>query len=351
MRAVFIVIFLVVCPLVLGYPWIRTISKQTREHLLACLPLGFFLELSLLQLLTFPFAFLGWSFSSLCWTLLAAIVVGCVVCIRFSGGVKLERLKNEISIPRKWSGWEIFYAILFLGLIGWQIYNAVYLDPTEMTYDDAYYIAAANDALTQNRLFVTDAYTGLATRLNVHRALQSSILYPAFIAYFSGVSVITLEHTILSVYHILLAYFVYGWLGNILFERREERLIFLTVISLLYIFGYYSHYSATFRLLGPNNQGKAFLAVSYTPLLLGVLICAVRKPYHRRIGILLMLFSIAAAGLSLFGTVAVIVNAVAVIGLSEMRKDRHWKHMWYLLWISLFPALYGGIFLLHRFTV
>lgn len=341
-------LFLIAIPVLIGFPWANLISQNRGSRMLACLPIGFFMELSLFQLLTFPFAFWGWRFSVLCWVTAALLILW--------GGVSLyHTLHNKLTLRRKtaikWDGWSVFYACLFFILLIGQVYQTITLDSTYFTYDDSMYAVMANDALKQDRLFVTNPYTGIAGTLNVHRALQSFLVFPAFLSFFSRVPITIMEHTVLAVYYLLIAYIVYAWMGSVLFEKTEETFIFLIFISLLYLFGFYSIYSATFRLLGPNYQGKAVLAVSYVPMLLSFLITALDSPYNKKVGGLLMFLSIGAAGLTLFGTITVAANAVAVICLAMMRKKREWRHLFYVLWACVFPAIYAGIFFIDRFMI
>ena len=60
----------------------------------------------------------------------------------------------------------------------------------------------------------------------------------------------------MAVQIILIAYATYVLLAKRLFRQRDNRLIFMVLIEVLYIYGFYSNYSATFRLLGAPWKGK-----------------------------------------------------------------------------------------------
>jgi hypothetical protein len=64
---------------------------------------------------------------------------------------------------------------------------------------------------------------------------------------------------------------------SILLKKMEDRFIFLIILSVANIFGLYSHYSSTFRLLGAIWQGKAVLSVIAIPFMLVYLLRLYKK--------------------------------------------------------------------------
>ena len=142
----------------------------------------------------------------------------------------------------------------------------IVMDPTYMTYDDAGYTAFSSDVLATDFMFITDPITGFFTQISF-RVIQTSLLFPAYITRMTGMPVTLVERTFSYVVNLLVAYGCYVYLAEDLYPKRENRFIFLIILSTVYIFGYHSHYSMTFRLLGPNSQGKAILAVTLVPML------------------------------------------------------------------------------------
>ena len=130
-----------------------------------------------------------------------------------------------------------------------------------------------------------------------------------------------------------------------LFPTRENRYIFLLLLSFLYLFGYYSHYSATFRLLGPNTQGKAIATTVLSPLLLVLMKKKMSESYDWKVGLLLLLLSHAATGLSLWGMGMAVIVVVLSVVLSMFRRKRVWKHLLYIVWVGFFPAVYLALYL------
>lgn len=345
-RILLLTVFLFIAPIILGTPWTTLLPKKNRYRLCACFPIGVFVELAFFQLLEVPIAFLHLPFTLLCWVFGATVFVICAYSV--------FRFKSErpflFKLPRL-NGWEVFYLAVFLGLLGWQMYNGFSRDTTYWSYDDSAYVTYAADTIRYNAIQTIDPYTGIAMAFNRARALQGWLYYPAFLSLISSVPVTVMERTILETYDILLAYLIYAYMASVLFSRKEEGLIFLIFLSLLHVFGWYSQYSMTFRLLGPNYQGKAVLAVSFFPLLFTLLIQVLGRSYSIRCGILLLLLSVAASSFTMFGAATVILNTTLVVGLSLFRRRTRWNHLLYIPWSICLPVFYLGVYFLGRFPL
>ena len=296
-RILLLAVFLFIVPVLLGAPWTTLLPSKNRYRLLACFSIGFFVELAVFQLLEVPIA----------------------------------------------------YLIVFLGLLVFQLYNGFVRDTTYWSYDDAMYVTYAADTIRYDSIQTIYAYTGIAARFNATRAMQGWLYYPAFLSKISSIPVAVMERTILETYDILLAYIVYAYMASVLFARKDNGLIFLIILSVLHIYGWYSQYSVTFRLLGPNYQGKAVMAVSVLPLLFTFLIQVLRRSYSRLIGTLLLLFSAAASSLSLFGAVTMAVNTTLVVGLYALSKRSCRRRLRYIPWGCVLPVMYCGAFFLYKY--
>lgn len=343
-RILLLTVFLFIAPVLLGGPWTALLPRKNRYRLCACFPIGFFVELAIFQLLEVPVAFLHLPFTLLCWLFGVVVVVGSV----YAGFLMMRKQPFAIRLPGL-NGWEAFYLTVFLGLLCWQMYNGFSRDMTVWSYDDAAYVTYAADTIRFNAIQTIDPYTGIAIPFNAFRALQGWLCFPAFLSAITDISVAAMERTVLETFDILLAYMVYAYMASVLFEKKDNGLIFLILLSVLHVYGWYSQYSVTFRLLGPNYQGKAVLAVSLFPLLFTLLIQMLEKAYSRKAGLLLMLLSAAATSLTMFGAVTVMLNTTLVVGLSVFRRERQWKHLWYIPWGVSLPALYCGLYFLYKF--
>lgn len=255
------------------------------------------------------------------------------------GAIQLKRVKMNLT------SFEIIYCVTFIGLLLFQVYMVIVMDPTTMTYDDAGYTAFSSDALATDYMFITNPITGMFTQLGF-RAIQSSLLFPAYITRMTGMPVTMVERTFSYALNLLLAYGCYIYMAEDLYKKRENRYIFLILLSVIYIFGYHSHYSMTFRLLGPNSQGKAILAVTMVPLLFVLLRKWLNRPYRWQCGLFLLLLGDAACALSLMGMAYVPAIVVLLSLLSLFREKRRWKHLLYALWASVMPCAYLGVYIL-----
>lgn len=338
--------FLFLAPAVLGLPWIICLPVSRPRSVLACIPFGYFIELALFHFLSVPFAFLGGPFSTL------AVIFICVICsmgiISIAFYIKHRQKTIAFHLP-KFTRWEMFYLLVFIVLVLWQMYNGITRDITIWSYDDAGYVTYGADTVRYNQIQSINAETGLATANSFRRTLQSSLYYPAFLSLITEIPNTVMNRTILEAYDIFLAYTVYAYMAGVICKKKENGLVFLIILSVLHVFGYYSQYSVTFRLLGPNYQGKAVLAVSLFPLLFTVLLQKLETEYDRKTGILLLLFSSAATALTMFGAATYILNLSLVVGLSLFRRKRHWKHLWYLVWGCILPAIYLSIYFIYKY--
>ena len=333
-----IILFLILgaVPLILGLPWGR--KFHVRYTVVFAYGTGYFLELVLFHVIAFLFAFFRVPFHLLTVVFSILLVFACVISCLYSRKAVLFPKKTTIRAWVKFQWHEWILLIVFVLLFSYQVYRGIVSDLTYMSYDDSAYIAMANDALAVDYIGITEAYTGEAIALNLQRVIQTSLYFPAYLSAVSGISVVVMEHTVQYTQLLFLAYAIYIFISGELFEKRENRLVFLVFISVFYIFGYHSHYSLTFRLLGPNYQGKAILAVSLTPLVLSILIRALREAYRIQTGVLLLLLSTAAVSLTLWGTGTMVVIVTIPVVLSLFRQERNWKHLWYIPWGIIIPV-------------
>ena len=342
LKLIMIILLLGAVPLILGAPWAK--AYKIRYTVAFAYGFGYFLELALFHILAFLFAYFHLRFHVLTIVYSVLLAGACtinVIKIRKQGPI-IPREKIRTWEKLHWHEWIMLAG--FLIAVGIQIYQGIVLDPTYMAADDAAYVTMANDALTADYMGTTDPYTGNAAALDLSRAIQTSLFFPAYLTALSGISVAVMEHTVQYVQLLMLAYTIYIYLSGELFEKRDNCLAFAAFVSVFYIFGYHSMYSLTFRLLGPNYQGKAILAVSLTPMVFGILIHILKEPYRWQNGLLLLILSLAAVSLTLWGTGTMLIIVTLPVLLSLIRKQRYWKHLLYIPWGVAAPAVFVAIY-------
>ena len=243
---------------------------------------------------------------------------------------------------------EWIYIVLAAGFLVVQLYYAVFYSTTYMSYDDATYIVYANAAKYDNGMYLTNVTSGIAQPLDRQRALQSSIIFIAYLSKVTTVNVAAIAHTVMPVQIILMAYATYYLMSLTILKKRDNRLIFLLLVEVLYVFGYYSHYSMTFRLLGPVWQGKAILAILLTPYLFTVLPQIFGEDYSTRNGIRIAMLSVAASAMSLVGAGTMVIITAIVGILLTLFVYKKYKNVLYLAWGSTLPLLYMIMYLVLR---
>ena len=334
-------LLILLSPLCMGLPWVRLGgARSATVKLCFAYVAGYFLRLTLFHVVALPMTILGMHFSTMANVFTGLLVAVCAVSVWLGrNAIRRKRKKLKLTV------YEIIYCTVLIGLLVYQFYMAIVMDPTYMTYDDATYTVYSSDALATDYMFITNPQTGMYTQLGF-RSIQSSLLFPAYITRMTGMPVTTVERTFSYALNLLLAYGCYAYMAEDLYRKRENRFIFLILLSLIYIFGYHSHYSMTFRLLGPNSQGKAILAVTLVPMLFVLMRKWLDKPYQGRYGFLLFLLGDSACALSLMGMAYVPAIVVLLTVISLFRKKRQWGHAVYALCAGAMPATYLGTYIL-----
>lgn len=328
----------------MGLPWVRIgEAKGIVTRVCFAYVAGYFIRLTLFHFIALPMTILGMHFSTMSNVFTVALVVACGLSVWFGREVLRVKKHKKLNL----TVYEKIYSVFCIGLIVFQLYMCIVMDPTYMTYDDAAYTVYSSDALATDYMFITNTQTGLFEPLG-YRVIQNSLLFPAFITRLTGMPITVVERTFGYALNLLLAYSCYIYMAEDLYQSRENRLIFVIIISVIYIFGYHSHYSMTFRLLGPNSQGKAILAVTGVPMITVLLRKSMNSAYNWRIGCLLLLLSIAACALSLMGIIYMIILIPSLLLLSLFNKKWQWKKTIYIAWGCSIPCIYGIVYYIYK---
>lgn len=345
---ILMIVFLnVIVPILIGGLFQTDICKTKLSQLIYRYVVGFFVMLAIYQILEVPMALLYVKFHVLVIVYsIALLMVVMVALLKWKkDGSLFPNTVNERKEKIGVNGW-IYLGSFFLVLM-YQLYHTIFFQLGDMSLDDATYLAHANDACQADLLFLLDPYTGGYHGLNIQRVLQSSLVYPAFVAKVTGINVLIIMHTIWPVFLVLMAYGVYYLIAEKIYVKPENKFLFLFLIALLYSFGLYSHYSASFRLLGVIWQGKGILAVVMNFLYLYLFSQAYKEKYNLKTGILLCILSIAAVGLTLGGVISTMVISGALFFVFWI-SNRDLNNIKYILWANVMPILYAVFYLLQR---
>lgn len=174
--------------------------------------------------------------------------------------VRLSDIKGNLP--------SVFYAVVFIVILAVQLYFSYGYQIGEWSYDDYDYVVNSQDTIATDTIAYANYITGEMPFTADKRAVTAWPTYIAYLARVSDFEVATVCHTILPVILLLVAYIAFYYMATFLFKDNENRIIFMCILSFLYMFGLYSHNSPTFRLLGAIWQGKAVLSVIAIPFIM-----------------------------------------------------------------------------------
>ena len=151
--------------------------------------------------------------------------------------------------------------------------------------DDAYYVVQSVLADQTGVLNRIRPYTGLSTDLDIRHALATLPLWIAYVARMTGIHATIVAHTLLPLIFIPLTYYVFVQIGRKLFSDGSVKLpIFLTLVSIMQIWGNISIYTNETFFLTRTWQGKSVLAnlILLVELWLMLELCAREKNRERQ---------------------------------------------------------------------
>lgn len=341
-RALAFLLFFTVIPFAVG----RLITYRARKGLIVDYLVGFFGNLGIFYILYSVFTWIQiWvtfvepvtgAFTILLrfyFTVISLLVILWLILDRKAIFHPFKKLKPRLADLRarvKADKLTLVYALAFAAVLCIQMYMAYGYEINEWSYDDYDYVVSSQDTVSSDTLSYVNIIDGTMPAVAEKRAVSSWNTYIAMLAKVSGFEVTTVCHTILPVLFILLAYLVYYYIARFLFSKTDDRLIFMLILSFAYIFGLYSHYSVTFRLLGAVWQGKAVLTVITVPFFAMYLFQAYGAGVKKGMVLPIIAISMGASSLTSLSTVFMPIEAV-------------------LIWVSMcvyYRRIYGIRFLL-----
>ncbi len=347
LKCMILCIILLAVPAFLGYLATYNDNSCLLRSPVSKYILGHLAALSVFWILCVPMALLKISFTAL--TIVYSLVLGilCIIVIRIYSkkGLSEKRTHNwkRIKIIR----FENIYLFLFLLLLCVQLYFAAFYESTVWSYDDFDYVVRSLDTITSDHMFLTDVISGETVPFSFKRVLNSWDIYIAYLSKVSGFHVTTVAHTIIPTFFLLLAYLVYAYIAGQLFDKRENQWIFLCILSVAFIFGLYSPYSLTFRLLVTLWQGKAILSAIILPFLIVFLPNAYIQKWNLRAAFYVIIISMAACSLTLMGSGMLLIIYTVMLILISIYKRKCMDPRYYICGCAM-PALQMMLYLVMR---
>lgn len=312
------VLFLMVVPLLIGSAML--ILMKQKYSIALSYSFGWMLLLAIFELIAIPCVFADKSLTQL--TMITNI---CVLVLAVSAGVFLvSKKKVLIGFVKNLRMPEMnLYMMLALVLVCVQVVIMMFGMHTDT--DDVYYIGTASTSLATDTLFKFEPDTGLMYYSKPLRYVFSALmLFWAYLSKITGVHLLILAHSIVSVILLIMSYALWWRLSAYLFKKENQRWIFLLFLCVFNIFGYTSAYTQSSFLLFRIWQGKAFLPNIMFPLLLITAMMIHQEPKMYRLWVMVFFIAGAACCCSSMG-VPLGMLAIASVTLALVWKHRDWK--------------------------
>ena len=209
------------------------------------------------------------TFTNLFWIYAAAVLILVLwgILSLKSGVLAQELLKDGL---KQLSPFLVIACIVILFQMG------VYILGMHLDEDDSRWIAEANDALVRNRMLLhnpaTGEYIGRFVGEMVKDVYSPWSMYVAWLSRATGIRAATVAHTVYPPVLLALSYFTYYQIGVQLFEGKQERGIFLLMVSVINLFMAGNPYTQSVFTLVRIWQGKAVVASVIIPAVLMIML-------------------------------------------------------------------------------
>ncbi len=169
---------------------------------------------------------------------------------------------------------------LFLGVLVFQLIQVLRL--TYPDGDDAYYVGTATYGVYVPEMYSKIPYTGATTTFDTRHCLAPLPYVISFLARMSGISAVTIAHSILPFCFLLVTYGIYYLIAKELCGEKREVSLFMLLVSVLFMFGNYSVYSMETFLMTRTRQGKASLGSLALPVAFYLLLLIAKELEGKR---------------------------------------------------------------------
>jgi hypothetical protein len=190
--------------------------------------------------------------------------------------------------------------------------------------DDTTYLTMVNDMVSSDTLYLVDEGTGeLKTWVLAKYALSSYWTFLAYLEKMTGLHSLILCKTILPYMIVPMYYAVQGLFAAWLFRGAQRKItMYMLVVNLVTLFGGFSNYTVTYRLMTWIWQSKALLALVVLPFLFYYSNLIMEKRPKGREFICLAIFITASAATTLTGTGLAAAMVLVLSGIYGIWKKR-----------------------------
>ncbi|MCM1287580.1 MAG: DUF6077 domain-containing protein [Clostridium sp.] len=250
---------------------------------------------------------------------LTCIIAFSSIIFLFEIFITKKKIKFNIKLDKS-SLYEILYLTMFVGVVIIQMYFIFFNESVSELSDEYHNIVLFLDSLKESKIYDVDL-AGLILG-NAQNTMITWPIYIAFLSIASGLDTATIIYTVIPAVFIVIAYMIYYLLAVKLFDKRENRLIFLLILAVLYLFGGFSSYSPTVALLLNLWQGHNIVFLIIIPLFIALIPNMDKFNINTHDIMWGISFSISACSLSAWGAVAMLIMSFIVLILLFVYKKK-----------------------------
>ncbi len=275
------------------------VFKIKTTSIIESLVFGVVVFYALFQIVAVPLIFLRMPFFILnvIWLVVTVLMVVYTFVLYRNYKERVVIIKEEYLQNKD----KLFF--LVFGLVAFQLLLTCALGYNDT--DTAYFNGNIATTLQENTMFLHDPYTGRPLEeIDMRHAISAYTMACAVFSSWLNMPVLWQMQIALPLCMTLVGYMVYYLIGKHIFGKNIKAVyIFLSIVSLVYLWGFYSGYSATVFFIGRTAQGKALLGGIIIPLMLLLFLRIYSNPKKNTNYIYLLLLNITAvcfSGTSLF---------------------------------------------------
>ena len=305
--------------------------------------IGFIFGFALFQLLAIPMTFIECKFTTLTYTWIAIEIIFAFISIKMNDNSFIQVLKNDFSNLVKFPKILTISLVVLIFIQGNAGFKYMHED-----YDDSNFLAKAKVSIDTNSLFKYNDIGEENESLPSRQVLSPFPVYTATLSVAIGIHPLILARTVYPIIFVFMAYMIYGMIGNILFNGdNEKNIVFLIILSLLYIWGGYSKYTNFVFLLYRIWQGKAVLANIIIPFIWLIFLKYINSEASTFSWILLIIVVLSA---DLTSSMALSLGTLSILILSLVWaiKDKKISYLFKTAICIIPNIIYGVIYLFIR---
>jgi len=245
-----------------------TLFNKENKISISNIVIGFILLLALFELFSLPFMIFNLNIKLLYY--LSLTFVCCIIIASFLIRKNVNSNDNQ-EINLKWNTTIIILVTILLVIIIFQVFCSTYL--FKENADDSFYISFATEKMNLGQMYEKEASTGLEyLNFSYTYMFSSWEVFGGFISRLCNINSPTFFHTVCPLVFIIVSYISYYILASNLFKSKKQIIIFLILLSIIFLFSGGASRFRGISLLAKIWHGKILLLSIIIPFILSKLI-------------------------------------------------------------------------------